>query len=219
MGEHPAHANGAVSDTLGEQQTQHIHHTVTLGRARLTCGDVVAVARAGARVRLSPSAIERVRAARAVVERISEEGRTVYGITTGFGHLSRVKIAHDQLAELQRNLIRSHASGTGEPLDIPTVRAMLLLLANSLARGHSGASVELLELLVALLNRGVTPVVPSRGSVGASGDLAPLAHLGLVLIGEGEAYFAGERLPGGEALQRAGLHAHLLGAKEGLALI
>jgi len=196
---------------------------VTIGRAasgRLTLGEVEAVSRGnGVRVSIAESALAHVRAARAFVHTIAEEHRTVYGITTGFGHLSRVKIAPDQLAELQRNLLRSHASGTGEPLDIPTVRAMLLLLANSLARGHSGASVELLELLVALLNRGVTPVVPSRGSVGASGDLAPLAHLGLVLIGEGEAYFAGERLPGGEALRHAGLHTHLLGAKEGLALI
>lgn len=196
---------------------------VTIGRAtsgRLTLSEVEAVAHGnGVRVNIAESALAHVRAARAFVHTIAEENRTVYGITTGFGHLSRVKIAPDQLAELQRNLLRSHASGTGEPLDIPTVRAMLLLLANSLARGHSGASVELLELLVALLNRGVTPVVPSRGSVGASGDLAPLAHLGLVLIGEGEAYFAGERLPGGEALRRAGLSARLLGAKEGLALI
>ena len=196
---------------------------VTIGRAasgRLTLGEVEAVARrTGVRVSIAESALAHVRAARAFVRTIAEENRTVYGITTGFGHLSRVKIAPDQLAELQRNLLRSHASGTGEPLDIPTVRAMLLLLANSLARGHSGVSVELLELLVALLNRGVTPVAPSRGSVGASGDLAPLAHLGLVLIGEGEAYVAGERLPGGEALRRAGLHARILGAKEGLALI
>jgi histidine ammonia-lyase len=220
MGEHPAHADGALSHTQGEQQT---HHTVTLGRAQLTCGDVVAVAREGARVRLSPAAIERVRAARAVVERISQEGRTVYGITTGFGHLSRVKIAHDQLAELQRNLIRSHASGVGEPFDVATTRAVLLLLANSLARGHSGVRLELLELLVGMLNAGVTPVVPTRGSVGASGDLAPLAHLALVVIGEGEAMVGGivdgERLLGSAALERAGLAPLPLTAKEGLALI
>jgi len=216
MGEHPAPADGALSHTQGEQQT---HHTVTLGRARLTCGDVVAVAREGAQVRLSPAAIERVRAARAVVERISQEGRTVYGITTGFGHLSRVKIAHDQLAELQRNLIRSHASGVGEPFHVATTRAVLLLLANSLARGHSGVRLELLELLVGMLNAGVTPVVPTRGSVGASGDLAPLAHLALVVIGEGEAIVGGERLPGDAALARVGLAPLPLTAKEGLALI
>ncbi|MGZ6390149.1 MAG: histidine ammonia-lyase, partial [Ktedonobacterales bacterium] len=119
----------------------------------------------------------------------------------------------------QRNLIRSHSSGVGEPFDIETTRAVLLLLANSLAQGHSGVRVELLEALLALLNAGVTPVVPKRGSVGASGDLAPLAHLSLVLIGEGEAWYAGERLPGAEALRRAGLAAFTLGAKEGLALI
>ncbi len=181
--------------------------------------EVVGVARGGAQVRLAAEAVERVRAGRDFVERICAENRTVYGVTTGFGHLSSVKIAHDQLAELQRNLIRSHASGVGEPFDVETTRGVLLLLANSLARGHSGVRVELLESLLALLNAGVTPVVPKRGSVGASGDLAPLAHLSLVLIGEGEAWYAGERLPGGEALARAGLAPFTLGAKEGLALI
>ena len=149
------------------------------------------MAREGARVRLSPAAVERVRAARAVVERITEEGRTVYGITTGFGRLSHVKIPHDQLAELQHNLIRSHSSGVGEPFDVPTTRAAMLLLANSLSRGYSGVRVELIEQLLAMLNAGVTPVVPKRGSVGASGDLAPLAHLALVIIGEGEALAGG----------------------------
>jgi histidine ammonia-lyase len=188
-------------------------------RPRLTGSEVVAVAREGARVDLAPGAEARVRTARAFVERIGDENRTVYGITTGFGHLSSVKIPHDQLATLQHNLIRSHASGTGEPFDIPTTRAVTLLLANSLARGHSGVRLETLELLLGLLNAGVTPVVPRRGSVGASGDLAPLAHLSLVLIGEGEAFYQGERLPGAEALKRAGLAPIALGAKEGLALI
>jgi histidine ammonia-lyase len=180
---------------------------------------VAAVARDAAPVTLAPAALDRVRAARALVERLVAEDRTVYGVTTGFGHLSRVKIPPPQIAELQRNLIRSHASGVGEPFDVPTVRAVVLLLANSLARGHSGVRVELLRLLVGMLNAGVTPVVPMRGSVGASGDLAPLAHLSLVVIGEGEAWHAGERLPGGEALHRAGLAPLTLGAKEGLALI
>jgi histidine ammonia-lyase len=192
-----------------------------LGRdgARLTLRDVVAVAREGARVHLAPKAVERIQTARAVVERIEEEGRQVYGVTTGFGHLSRVAIPRDQLAALQRNLIRSHASGVGEPFDVPTTRAVLLLLANSLSRGHSGARVELVRLLLDLLNAGVAPIVPKRGSVGASGDLAPLAHLSLILIGEGEAVLDGRRLLGAQALARAGLAPIELSAKEGLALI
>jgi histidine ammonia-lyase len=198
-------------------------HPVALGLGRLSIADVVAVAREGAHVRLAPAAVERVQAARAVVDRITGEGRTVYGITTGFGHLSRIKIPPEQLAELQHNLIRSHASGVGEPFDIPATRAVLLLLANSLARGHSGVRLELLELLVGMLNSGVTPVVPTRGSVGASGDLAPLAHLALVVIGEGEAAVGGDgsqqRLPGAQALARVGLAPLILSAKEGLALI
>lgn len=214
---HDAAAHARHSSTMEKR-------AVIIGRGaspaeRLAIEEVVAVARDGAQVRLAAEAVERVRAGRNFVERICAEDRTVYGVTTGFGHLSSVKIAHDQLAELQRNLIRSHASGVGEPFDIETARAVLLLLANSLARGHSGVRVELIEALLALLNAGVTPVVPKRGSVGASGDLAPLAHLSLVLIGEGEAWYAGERLPGAEALRRAGLAPITLGAKEGLALI
>ena len=189
------------------------------GAAGLTLADVAAVARAGARVRLAPEAADRVATARAFIERIGAEGRTVYGVTTGFGHLSSVKISGDKLADLQRNLIRSHASGVGEPFVPETVRAVTLLLANSLARGHSGVRVVVIELLLGMLNAGVTPVVPKRGSVGASGDLAPLAHLALTLMGEGEALYEGERMPGGEALRRAGLEPVTLGAKEGLALI
>jgi histidine ammonia-lyase len=212
--------------------SERVHHSakaphatdlqeITLGRdgGSLTLREVVAVAREGARVHLAPEAVARIHVARAVVERIGEEGRQVYGVTTGFGHLSRVAIPREQLAALQRNLIRSHASGVGEPFDVPTTRAVMLLLANSLSRGHSGARVELVELLLGLPNAGVTPVVPKRGSVGASGDLAPLAHLSLVLIGEGEAVFDGKRLPGAQALERAGLAPIELSAKEGLALI
>jgi histidine ammonia-lyase len=180
---------------------------------------VVAVARDAAPVALAPAALTRVGAARALVERLVAEDRTVYGVTTGFGHLSRVKIPPPQIAALQRNLIRSHASGVGEPFDVPTTRAVMLLLVNSLARGHSGVRLELLRLLVGMLNAGVTPIVPMRGSVGASGDLAPLAHLSLVVIGEGEAWHAGERLLGGAALRQAGLEPLALEAKEGLALI
>src|SRR5487761_676232 len=190
-----------------------------VGAHRLTLAEVVAVARERAEVTLAPGALERVRAARAFVDKLTDEDRTVYGITTGFGHLSRVKIPPEQVEALQRNLIRSHSSGVGEPFDIPTARATMLLLANSLARGHSGVRPETLDLLIAALNHDLTPVIPSRGSVGASGDLAPLAHLSLALIGEGEAWYAGERLPAAEALRRAGLAPITLGAKEGLALI
>ncbi len=206
----------------GEHTRMRTAQRVTIGQEsgrRLTLGDVVAVAREGAQVRISPQAADRVRAARAFVERICAENRTVYGVTTGFGHLSSVKIDSEQLAELQRNLIRSHASGFGEPFDVPTTRAVLLLLANSLSRGHSGVRLEVIELLAGMLNAGVTPVVPRVGSVGASGDLAPLAHLSLVLIGEGEACYQEARLPGAEALRRAHLTPVTLGAKEGLALI
>jgi histidine ammonia-lyase len=223
-------ADAARSGQHGKQQDGDDGHAgpeqretvVVIGRdgdERLTLGEVVAVAREGMAVAIASGALERVRTARVFVDRICDEDRTVYGVTTGFGHLSSVKIDHDQLAELQRNLLRSHASGVGEPFDVPTTRAVMLLLANSLSRGHSGVRPALLELLVGMLNAGVAPVIPTRGSVGASGDLAPLAHLGLVLMGEGEAWHAGERLPGTEALRRARLESIQLAEKEGLAVI
>lgn len=190
-----------------------------VGAQRLTLAEVASVARERSEVALAPGALEHVRAARAFVDQLCEEDRTVYGVTTGFGHLSRVKIPTAQVEALQRNLIRSHASGVGEPFDVATARAIMLMLANSLARGHSGVREQTLGLLIAALNHDVTPVIPSRGSVGASGDLAPLAHLSLALIGEGEAWHAGERLPASEAFHRAGLEPITLGAKEGLALI
>jgi histidine ammonia-lyase len=161
----------------------------------------------------------RIAAGRAVVERALEAGAAVYGVTTGFGQLESVRIAPADSAQLQINLLRSHAVGSGSPLPREIVRGMLFLLASSLRRGHSGVRPELVELVLRLLERGVTPVVPSKGSVGSSGDLAPLAHLGLVLIGEGEAELAGERLAGGDALRRAGLAPVALTAKEGLAII
>ena len=161
-----------------------------------------------------------MRASRAVVEGIVADGRTAYGVTTGFGDLADVRIEPEQTAELQRNLVRSHAAGVGDPLPAEVVRAMLLLRANALAVGLSGVRPEVVQLLVGMLNATVHPLVPSRGSVGASGDLAPLAHLALVLIGEGEAWVddAGPG-PGGEALERAGLTPLTLEAKEGLALL
>ncbi|HEX2084358.1 MAG TPA: aromatic amino acid lyase, partial [Solirubrobacteraceae bacterium] len=177
------------------------------------------VARGGTTVALGAEERARMDTARGVVERAIAEGRVVYGVTTGFGQLSDVRIPADQAAQLQLNLLRSHAVGIGEPLDEEVVRGMLLALAASLSRGRSGARTEVVELLLALLERGVTPVVPSRGSVGSSGDLAPLAHVGLVLVGEGEATVDGRRVPGADALAQAGLRPLALAAKEGLAIV
>jgi histidine ammonia-lyase len=185
----------------------------------LTLARLEAVARGAAPPRLDGTARERIRAARAVVEDAVARGDAVYGVTTGIGDLAGVRIAPADAERLQLNLLRSHAVGAGEPLPEEVVRAMMLLLAASLARGHSGVREELVELLLACLERGVVPVVPSRGSVGSSGDLAPLAHLGLVLVGEGEACFGGRRLSGYEALHDAGLEPLSLTAKEGLAII
>src|SRR5215208_5440909 len=184
-----------------------------------TLAQLEAVARGGAAEPLDGAARERIVAGRAVVEEALASGRVVYGVTTGFGQLSSVRIDAADAAQLQVNLLRSHAVGSGEPLEREIVRGMVLLLASSLRRGHSGVRPELVELLLALLERSVVPVIPSRGSVGSSGDLAPLAHLGLVLIGEGEAVVDGARMPGGDALARAGLAPVALEAKEGLALI
>ncbi|HEU4326037.1 MAG TPA: histidine ammonia-lyase [Roseiflexaceae bacterium] len=185
----------------------------------LTVDDVVAVARGGRRVALGAEAAAQVRAARSLVEQVVAHGRPVYGITTGFGALSRVTIPRRELSDLQRNLIRSHAAGVGAPLSADVARAMMLVAAASLARGASGARPELIAALLDLLNHDITPHIPSRGSVGASGDLAPLAHMALVLIGEGEVLTPHGRAPASEALAAAGLRPLPLEAKEGLALI
>ena len=199
---------------------------IQLDGASLTLDDLVAIAHSDVQVSLSDAARERVRAARVVVDQAAQRDTPAYGINTGFGNFADVRIAHDSLAELQLNLLRSHAAGVGEPLPIPVVRATMALRANVLAKGFSGIRIDTLELLLALLNHRVHPVVPSRGSVGASGDLAPLAHLCLVLIGEGEAWRDGAREPGAAgresgaaALARAGLQPASLAPKEGLALI
>lgn len=174
---------------------------------------------AGAPISISPKAHEAVGRARALVDTLAAGDQAVYGVNTGFGKLAEVRIAKEDLQTLQRNLVLSHAAGVGQPLSIPEARALLLLRINVLAHGHSGIRPQTLALAVELLNRGVVPVVPERGSVGASGDLAPLAHLALLLIGEGEAFFEGRRLPGREALAKAGLSPVVLEAKEGLALL
>jgi histidine ammonia-lyase len=184
-----------------------------------TLVELEAVARGAAPPPLDNGDRRRMGAARAVIEAAVDSEVPVYGVTTGFGQLASVRVTGADAARLQVNLLRSHAMGAGLPLEDEVVRGMLLLLAASLRRGHSGTRPELVELVLRLLERGVVPVVPSRGSVGSSGDLAPLAHLALVLIGEGEAKLGGERMPGAQALARAGLEPIMLTAKEGLALI
>ncbi len=185
----------------------------------LAIKDVVDVARHGQTVGVDRAAMHVVEAAAKYVKDLVASPEPVYGVTTGFGELSTVRVSADDARSLQKNLLRSHAVGTGAPLPDEVVRAILLLRANTLAAGRSGVRPETLDLLVAVLNRGVIPVVPEHGSVGASGDLAPLAHLSLVLIGEGEAFYEGERLGGAEALRRAGLKPIALEPKEGLSLV
>lgn len=186
----------------------------------LTLSDVVAVAHnRSVFVEISPDVPARLDQSRQLINDILTQGRIVYGVNTGFGKLSSVTIPPAALTALQHNLVRSHACGVGQPLSEAETRAMLLLRANVLAQGMSGVRPVVLEQLLALLNTGIYPIIPEKGSVGASGDLAPLAHLALVLIGEGEAMFQGERLPGHVALARAGLRPIDLEAKEGLALL
>ena len=192
---------------------------IELRGQRLTLSEIVAVAAGQEQVMLAAEARARCQASRAVVEQIVAENRAVYGVNTGFGKLSDVRIERDKLSELQLNLVRSHSCGLGNPLSQPEARAMLLLRANVLACGLSGARSIVADTLVAMLEQGVTPVIPEKGSVGASGDLAPLAHLALAAIGEGEAFYKGERLTGGEALKRAGIQPLQLEVKEGLALL
>jgi histidine ammonia-lyase len=161
----------------------------------------------------------RVARSRAVIDRMLETDAVIYGVTTGFGKLSDIRIRHEQIQDLQLNVLRSHACGVGQPLEAAEVRAALLLRANALAKGFSGVRPEVIDCLAELLNRRVHPVVPSRGSVGASGDLAPSAHMSLVLVGEGEAIFEGQILPGREAMRNAGIALLELKAKEGLSLL
>jgi histidine ammonia-lyase len=184
----------------------------------LQIDDVVAVAR-GRPVRLDPAAIPKIERSRAVVEDLVARQEVVYGITTGFGRFKDRIINRDETRRLQQNLVRSHAVGVGPDLTAEVVRAMLVVRANTLALGYSGVRVEIIQLLIELLNRGVTPRIPCQGSLGASGDLAPLAHMALVLIGEGEAFYEGRLENGGEALRRAGLEPVELLAKEGLAIL
>jgi histidine ammonia-lyase len=184
----------------------------------LTISDAVEVAKNGATVGLSAGAKKRMERSRTWVEQAVRERKTVYGITTGFGSFQNVSIPTSQLHDLQRNLILSHCAGVGPPFPEDVVRAMMLLRANALAKGCSGIRVSTVETLLRLLNRHVHPFVPSQGSVGASGDLAPLSHIAAVLIGEGEAFVEGKLMSGGDALSRARIKAVRLEAKEGIAL-
>ena len=196
-----------------------ISSAIELDGTHLSLEDVERIAVGNVPITVKPAARDRVAAARATVERQFALGAAIYGVTTGFGRMANVMIDAADTKKLQLNLVRSHAAGTGPSLAEEHVRAAGVLRVNALATGHSGITLATLDLLIELLNRGVTPVVPAQGSVGASGDLAPLAHMTLTLIGEGEATYRGEQLPSAEALRRAGLTPIELGAKEGLSLV
>ena len=185
----------------------------------LTLGQVYDVALRGREIQIAPEARRRMEASRAVIEKLLASGATAYGINTGFGKLAAVRIPHEQIKQLQVNLVRSHSCGVGAPLSEAETRAMMLLRANTLAKGFSGARPVVVETLGAMLARGVHPVIPAQGSVGASGDLAPLAHLAQVAIGEGQAIYRNQRMSGAEAMRLAKIAPLQLEAKEGLALL
>ena len=185
----------------------------------LTLDHIRAVSRCAVAVRLHPDGLAKLHQSRKVIEQILEQEKVVYGVTTGFGSFSDIFISREDSDTLQKNIIMSHACGVGEPLPQEVVRAMMLLRANSLAKGYSGVRTEVVQLLLEMLNRGLHPLVPSRGSVGASGDLIPLSHIALAMIGLGEVSYKGRVIDSAEALQEAGLSPARLTAKEGLALI
>ena len=198
------------------EQPKEIKQVVLDGHS-LTLEALVAIARFGARVELSGEAREAMARSRALAEKIAGEKRVAYGITTGFGDFATVAVSDELSSQLSTNLILSHCTGTGEPYSREQVRGMMALRANALCVGLSGVRPVLVEMLVDMLNRDVTPVIPQKGSLGASGDLAPLSHMGLVLLGRGEAFYGGERLPGREAMERAGIAVlDTLVCKEGL---
>jgi len=193
--------------------------TIVLDGEHLTLEDVLEVAEGRAKVKISPSVTKKVKRSRDFIERALDQGEKIYGVTTGFGMLSDQLIDRSQIEDLQRNLIRSHSVGVGPFFDEVTTRAITLLRANVIAMGYSGVRMEVLKRLVEMINKGVHPLVPEQGSVGASGDLAPLAHLASVLVGEGEAIFHGKVMPGEKAMERARIPILTLKAKEGLALV
>lgn len=181
--------------------------------------DIIKVARGHKKVRLAPGAVERIRKSRELVDRAIKESKVVYGVTTGFGKFSNVLVSSEETRVLQENLIMSHSTGVGEALPEEIARAVILLRANTLSRGYSGVRVLIVEKLLELLNKEVHPVIPCKGSLGASGDLVPLAHMALVLIGKGEAVYKGTRMAGEKALEKAKIEPVQLQEKEGLALI
>ncbi|HOV65578.1 MAG TPA: histidine ammonia-lyase [Bacillota bacterium] len=192
--------------------------TVAISGKNMTIGEIVRVAKHEEEVAILQEAKEQMLKSHTLMGKAVEDGKRVYGINTGFGKFADTPISYDDLARLQENLVRSHAAGVGPLFSQEEVRAAMLLRANALARGMSGIRVEVVETIVDILNKGVTPCVPERGSVGASGDLAPLAHIALVIIGEGHAFYQGDVMPGKEALDKAGIRPCKLEAKEGLAL-
>ncbi|MEM2263527.1 MAG: histidine ammonia-lyase [Candidatus Bathyarchaeia archaeon] len=195
-----------------------MHKHVCIDGETLTIEDVVDVAYGRAKVSIPEHVKAKVNRSRRVLEELLEKGETIYGVNTGFGDLSNTIIPKEKFGQLQTNLIRSHAAGVGKPLSREVVRATMLLRANTLAKGYSGVRLEVLETLVEMLNKGVHPIIPAKGSVGASGDLAPLSHMVLVLMGEGEAEYKGEILSGMEAMEKAGIKPIQLDFKEGIAL-
>ena len=205
--------------TTSTPLTSHHPAAITLVPGSVSLAELRRIHAGGVTLQVDSSALAGMQAAQAVVQRIVDEDQVVYGINTGFGKLASTKIAHDRLAELQRNLVLSHSVGTGDALPDGVVRLILATKAVSLARGHSGIRPALVDALLALANANVLPVIPAKGSVGASGDLAPLAHLSCVLIGEGQAKVNGQVVSGAEAMRSVGLTPFVLGPKEGLALL
>ena len=185
----------------------------------LNLEDFINVVRKGYKVELTEEAVSKVKRSRELVDKFVEEEKVVYGITTGFGKFSDVNITKEETTTLQRNLIISHACGVGEPLSQEEVRGVMLLRANALAKGYSGIRLSTLNILLDMLNKGIHPIIPEKGSLGASGDLAPLSHMVLVMLGEGEAYYQGERMSGKKAMEKANIETVELTSKEGLALI
>ena len=192
---------------------------ISLGFDNMTIENLVAIARDGSGVQLTKGSEQRIVKTRKLIEKLVEEEKPIYGVTTGFGALSDVTIPKKDAGQLQNNILMSHAAGVGHPLEEEIVRAIMALRIKDLARGHSGIRLETVLQLIRILNAGICPVVPEKGSVGASGDLVPLAHLSLVLLGMGEAFYQGKRLSGKEALKKCGMDSIRLNAAEGLALV
>jgi len=194
-------------------------HTLEINPGHLTLAQLRRVNSEAVQLSLNPDCLEKIDAATATVQQVIAQGRTVYGVNTGFGLLANTHIPDEELKQLQRSIVLSHAAGVGELMDEATVRLLMVLKINSLARGYSGIRLQVIEALMTLINAEVYPCIPQKGSVGASGDLAPLAHMSTVLLGEGEVLYHGERLPGKRGLEIAGLTPCTLGPKEGLALL